>query len=349
MKSAGQLNTLPQVTNLAAMVLSDLAYPLADFEVEIPARRDIDLGDVVRILPDEKHTDVFVDVAVVGIAHKRNGRPSTTLTCRQASPVGRRRRYFDMFICIGINNGLGFSAPATPAAPTLYTVPGGIVVAWQPPAGFGNRRYRDTEIHAGATAGFAPSPSTRVAVVRGGKAASLDLAPGVQTFIRLIHRDDMDNSSAPSIATSATPRQLTRTAHARVRRATNQTLSGVGSQIIAWNTEDADPLGRHSAGTYIALTPGILRVDCRALYDTASKPGTALVLTVRVAGSTVATFVSPLSSGTPDRAQGAFVVDVVVAAANSVEVWAAASGNTGHFIVADAANSRCWFTPVTED
>ncbi|HEY1097397.1 MAG TPA: LamG-like jellyroll fold domain-containing protein, partial [Myxococcota bacterium] len=91
-----QLKTMGEVMNLGAMMVSDLAYPLADMEIELPARRDIEIGDVVRIRPDDVRLDINMDVAVVGIAHTRRGRDiTTTLTCRQAAPVGRRRRWFD--------------------------------------------------------------------------------------------------------------------------------------------------------------------------------------------------------------------------------------------------------------
>ncbi len=353
LSSSSQLNTLAQVTNLVQMMLSDLAYPMADIEVQTLPRRDIGLGDIVRLAADDVNSDVDVDCAVVGISQNRKGRGSTTLTLRQSAPIGRRRRWFDMMIAVGVNPAAGLSPPPTPAAPTMRAIPEGAVVRWTPPANFGSRRYRETEIHFGPTVGFTPSPATLVGTSRGGSSATIELTPSAAFYCKLLHRDDMNNVSAPSASSLVTPRQLSRSAAVRARRLTNQTLaSGTSFQVIVWNIEDWDPLAVHSTstGVYTSKHNGLLRVDTRAFYDSVSKPGSTVLLAVYVNGAAVAGALSApvFSSGSPDRAQVALVADVIVAVGDLVAVRISGEGNPGHFVLA-GANSRCWFTPVSED
>jgi len=348
-----QVNDLAGATAIANAALSDLSAPLADAEVLLPFRHHLEVHDVVKCLADGIHFDVDTTLATVGISQKvQAGTARTTLTQRGTVPSGARWRWFDVISVVGHIGGSSTTPPAAPLGFTGQKLAGGVSWRWEMPKFRGNRRYRETEVHWSTTSGFTPTAATLREIVRGRSGISVDAAPGVQLYGRIGHRDAMGNISAWSPQVAVTPRQMPATAHARVRRSTNQTLSTGGAfQTIVWNAEDVDALSRHNTATgeYTALSSGLLDVDARALVDTASKPATNTTLAVYVNGGQVAVSPTVSSSGTPDRAQVALRVVVAVNVGDAVTVRVSCAGNVGLYVVPSATNSRAWFTPISED
>lgn len=346
--TASELNSAAQATTLANNVLSDLANPLADFEVETLPRRDIRLGDLVKMRADGKRLGYDVIVAVVGIRHTRNkGERSTIFSMRAAAPVGRRRRWQDMFDSVGVVGGDGLNPPATPSAPTLESISGGVRVSWGFPANYGNKRYRETEIHVSTSSGFTPSSATLRDVVRGKSAVSIELDPTVLQYVKIVHRDEMGNVSAASAQSSATPRFLPKAPHAQASLSANQAIGASSPDDIVWDTKQAgtDPFGQLNIanGIWTQKKAGPMTIQARALYDAALKAGAQgrLDLLVDIGGGYVTRRSGPVvtATGTPTRAQlelPATLIWLPDGALVKVQIAQPTLGNAGSVVVAGA-------------
>lgn len=349
--SDSQVNDLAGATRVINAALSDLSAPLADAEVTLPFRHHFEVHDVVKCVADGVHFDVDTTMATVGVRQKlKAGSARTTLVQRGTVPSGARWRWFDMIVMVG---HIGGSSTTPPAAPTGFAgtkLANGISWRWDVPKFRGSRRYRETEIHWSTTSGFTPSGSTLKGLVRGAGALSVDgVTPGVPLYGRVAHRDSMGNISSWSPEVSVTPRQLPVTGSVRTRRGSNQTITGGSFTTVQFNVDATDPLNCHSLGSYTAAAAGIVDVDARVLMDTASKPASPTILGVYVGAVQMAVSPTVLSSGSPDRAQVAVRAAVVVAVGDVITVRVSCTGNTGQYVVADATNTRAWFTPISED
>lgn len=347
--SDGQVTDLAGATALGERVVSDLAWPLADVDTLLLFRHDIVLHDVVRHIADGIHFDVAVDFATVGVRHRlAAGEARTTLVQRGTVPSGKRWKWMVL-----ITQPLqSTTPPAAPAGVVAVGIVGGARIGWDLQPYRGSRRHRETELHWSLLNGFTPSGSTLRERGRGASSASLaGMSPGVVHYARVAHIDEMGNVSAMSPQVAVTPRQLPVTGHARVRRSANITITPTTWVTVAWNVEDADPLSRHNAGSYTALTAGLLGVDARALLDSAGKPAAPCSLAIFVNGvlREPGDVLTTNSGAAPNRAQTRVAAPIAVAVGDVVTLRAYCEGNVGTAVIADATNSRAWFTPITED
>lgn len=352
--STTNLDTVTEVDRLGAAALADMSQPKAHLDVTVPFRWDVTVGDMVRFPGDDRRFTQR-DHAITGIRSTLSATERhTKLSSRAASPIGRRRRWFDAIVGGGLARADGWSGPKQPSGVAAEAIANGVRFNWDVPANNGNRGYRETELHVSATSGFTPSTSTLRGLLagQGGLDVAAGLTPGVVQYGKVLHRDHWGNVSDVSAEVSATPRQLPRTAHAAVRLSSNVTLSaGAGLQTIVWNVEAADPLNRHSTSTgeYTTLSAGTLLVSARVLYDSNSKPASPVYLVVEVAGSERRRSATLLSSGSPDRAQMELDCAIRVAAGEVVRVRISGGGNSGHYLVAGTTTTWATFTPVSED
>lgn len=352
LSSTGQLNTSAQATDLANRMLSDLASPVAEAEIDVPPRRDIGVGDMIRVVGEGRRHSVGanIDFAVVGVRNtRRRSERVTVLTVRRAKPAGRVRRWLEMVQQRGINRARGLTPPPTPPAPTLTAIAGGIWVEWPFPVNFGGRRYRETEIHVGASSGFTPSSLTLKAIVRGKNAAALEVDPTVVAHVKLVHRDDMHNASAAGAAASSTPRFLPRAPSAHATRSGNQTLTAaIGVVDVIWNAETAgsDPFGSYNpaTGVWTQLKAGFLSVEGSILFDSNGKAGGTARLQLLVDGATVkenrdaaGAIVNSVTSGSPSRCICPMSpTRRWVGAGSTVKVQVVYDGFANSLVVADA-------------
>lgn len=103
--------------------------------------------------------------------------------------------------------------PNPPSTPTVDPFFHGVRVTWNGLDNAGNAMPGDwlrTEVHASATSGFTPSPSTYVDALftRGGSIPVLDLPVNTPYFVKLVAYDTTGNASTPSTQASATTEQL---------------------------------------------------------------------------------------------------------------------------------------------
>lgn len=345
--SVSELSDTAQAGDLCNAILSDLAYPLADIEVDVRARRDIQIGDLVKLIADGEHFDVDVVVAVVGVRHSRGATERrTTLTLRSERPVGRRRRWLDVIDLVSIGDGL--FPPPTPPTPTVTAIQGGLVIDWPYPANHGNRRYRETEIHLGTSSGFTPSSSTLVEVVRGKSAATIRNLPGnAKQWARIIHRDEMGNVSEASAANGDNPRWTGVVPSVHATRSGNQTVGTGGSNVVVFNAitagTNAGSCYSSSTGRWTADTSGLVSVGASIQYDSNGKPGTSAWLEIHVDGALRVAGAKAVVSGSPLRCVVGVQATLWVGGGSYVEVVQRDDGgNSGNAVIDDDA--KTWLT-----
>lgn len=310
--STSELNTTAQATALANAVLSDLAYPVADFEVETLPRRDIRVGDLVKLRADGRRLGYDVVVAVVAKRDRRSSRDRrSTFVCRAAAPIGRTWRWMEMLDAVGITGGDGLKPPVTPLAPAVSALAGAARITWAFPANYGNKRYRETEVHVAGVSGFTPSSASLRDLTRGKGETAVDMDPTLIAYVKVIHRDEMGNVSAASPETAVTPRFLPKAPHVQAVRSGNQTIGSTSPDDIIWNSKQSgtDPFSQlnTSTGVFTHRKAGPLHIQARALYDGDNKVGAQgrLDLLVDVGGGYVTRRSGPVGTvaGSPARAQ----------------------------------------------
>ncbi len=340
--SASQISDLTQATLLANNILGDLSSPYADIEIEVLPRRDIGLGDIVRIAGDDLRVSagLNLDVAVVGVRHtRRRNERVTVLTGRAAKPSGRRRWWFDV---IYIKGSKGLSPLSTPSSPALSAIAGGVLVGWTYPANYGNKKYLETEIHVSTTPGFTPSAATCLSVVRGMSSAVVELDPKSAQYVKILHRDEMANVSAPSPQSSLTPRFLPKAPYVNaVRTGTNQDLTTTPG-VVVFNGKNGDPFGNYNSATglWTQTKTGPVWIDAGVRFDSNAKPGATMQLGVDVNGTVVRSgAVATCNAGAaPNRCSATVGACMVYLTAGDVmKVAPNHNGNANSLILIDAA------------
>jgi hypothetical protein len=347
--TASELGTSGQATTLANAILSDLASPLADVEIDIMPTRVHVLGDLVKVTADGDHYSADQVFAVVGIRHSRSPDDRrTTLVLRGAKPVGRRRRWQDIIDQVGIVPGDGLLPLPTPSAPTLTGIANGIVVDWTMPVNAGKRKYRETEVHVSTSSGFTPSSSTLAEVVRGKSAASLrGLAGNTTQYVKLVHRDEMGLSTTASAQASTSPRWLPKTDHLYAVRATSDQLIGAaGPDVVVFNSAPSNPAANYNTttGEFTASVTGLFAVDASVLYDADLKVGANAYLEILVNGSLVRVGETKVVAGTPARCTVTVGAQLVLGAGDivTVQLQRPTAGNANSAVVVSV--TQTYFT-----
>jgi hypothetical protein len=352
-----ELSDSAQATDLANRMLSDLKDPLAHIEIDVLPRREIEIGDVVKLKADGIRHDTDLTCAVVGIRHSRSAEGRlTSLSLRAAAPVGRRRRMLDIVDQVGSKGGRGLKPPITPIAPTIDRIDGGLVVRWPFPANIGNRRYDATEVHLDAvSSGFTPSTSTLKALVRGVNAAPLALTPGVEQHVKIVHRDLRANKSGVSPVASAKPRHRGSSLYARAYRATDTaSYLSKGDNYFTMTTaldvfSTLSTTGSPSRTRFTAPVTGFYRFDCGARAGSTDPSDLADSVRIRLIlnGTTaIATGDAPVEDNevqallnTALRVQAGEYVDMSVLAINNDTDY------QGNFVIfGDATGNFTWFS-----
>lgn len=341
--SVSELSDAAQAGDLCNAILSDLAYPLADLEIDVRARRDIQIGDLVKLIADDEHFSADTVVAVVGVRHSRAGDRRTTLVLRGERPVGRRRRWMEIVDMVLVGDGL--TPMPTPAAPSLTAIQNGVVVDWTYPANWGNRRYKETEIHMSASSGFTPDPSTLVEVVRGKSAATLRNLERSTRYLKLVHRDEMGNSSTASAQASTSPRWTGVAPHVHATRSGDQTLGTGGTNTVVWNAvtsgTNTGACYDSTTGKWSADVAGMVTISASIQYDSAAKAGTQAWLEIHVDGVLRVAGARATVSGSPLRCVVTVQATLWLPAGSYFTVEERdTGGNSGNAVVDD--DSKTW-------
>lgn len=89
------IETEAEALALANKILSDLKDPLAEFEVEMPYRPDIELNDLVLFKADLRTFDEDQALAVVSVEHVFDGEDATTSLSLRGVPTAGTRRWLE--------------------------------------------------------------------------------------------------------------------------------------------------------------------------------------------------------------------------------------------------------------
>lgn len=82
------VNSLAEAQALANAALSDLAWPIAEKQVEIPFFWPIEVNDLVRFTANDIHSDEDIDLAVTGVDHRFESRQARTVLSVRGKPAG---------------------------------------------------------------------------------------------------------------------------------------------------------------------------------------------------------------------------------------------------------------------
>ncbi|MFN7134472.1 MAG: hypothetical protein ACK4N5_20495, partial [Myxococcales bacterium] len=176
--ASSRIDTQTEALRMAQAILSDLANPLAEQQVELPYWFAAELGDLYRFAANGTHYDSDQDFAVVGIRHTlARDECRTTLTCR-----GRPSTAYVRWLEMDARPGLGAPGQDSPphSAADVAAVAGinGMSVKFKRP----RTRFKSAELHVSTVAGFAPSDATLAAA---GETARFDvqgLPPGTPQY-----------------------------------------------------------------------------------------------------------------------------------------------------------------------
>lgn len=205
--SSRRINNATDAAAFGERMLRDLAEPKANYEVVTHFRPYIRTGDFVKCTADDLHFDADQVFAVTMAKHTLGaGETTTTLSLRSAGPAAFVKMWFEGFItAAGYIGGDGLAPPSTPAGLTATATVGGLLIEWNFPVNHLNRRYRETEVHISTSSGFTPSDSTIVRITRGRDALVSNLDPATTYYVKVLHRDEMNNVSVASTQVSGQP------------------------------------------------------------------------------------------------------------------------------------------------
>lgn len=214
---------------LVDVLVGDLKRASAEGGFDCPYDVFLEVHDELvlnsEVLTATQMATAFGDQVVGAIADLRHrfsrGAVRTTVKPRRITlgssldfSVARARRHLELINLSGRLPGIGRSPVPTPAAPTVASLGAVgasrmISVKWTIPAGDLARKYKWTEVHVhdntGAAGGYTPSSATLLVTVAGSTVVATHAIVGGQLgHVKIIHRDDMGNTTAASAVTTFT-------------------------------------------------------------------------------------------------------------------------------------------------
>lgn len=254
----GPIDTNTEAQRMADGMLSDLKDPKAEGVAEVFHRLAVELGDMARARADAERFKTDTDFAVTSWrAHHAATKQRTTIGLRGAKPSGGFRRWFDGWIQQrGHRPGKGKGKPPTPSTPTLLAISEGLRVSWTYPVNKRAMKYLETEIHASTTTGFTPSSSTLQKTHRGLDCVLKGLDPTQTWFVKLVHKDAMQNASAASVQSSTRPRYFPKSSSVKAARASDIN-PGTGKSYPTLDAETNDVFGDFAAGVFTTRIAGL--------------------------------------------------------------------------------------------
>lgn len=310
--NAWNIDTITEGNTLLAAIIADRAEPKVVASASMRFDRRIENGDLLTFEANNLNTDQDVDAAVTVVRKSisANERPTITVGLR-AKPSGNPTFY----------NGIMMSAddfnwPDSKTPPSIATSVvvrprvEGNYITWSPTVRrAGVRNWDYAELHAGATAGFAPSNTSLIGIVRGNSFEHA-VDPLDEFFYKVIHRDIFGFSSAASASTPtsgvAAYTAVMPACHAY--RATTEVITSSGKQVSI-NTEVADVGGLwDNAGSQISPpVDGWYVVGVRVELIAATKADGEVELQLRQGSSTVH---RRASQGPTEVAAGTFSLEL---------------------------------------
>jgi hypothetical protein len=191
--STSQIDSSTEATTLANGVLSDLAEPTAEQEIEMQFFYPAELGDLYSFAPNSVHYDTTQSLAVVALEHNLSkGAGRTTLTCR-GKPSGAFLDWHRRIAYPGVAPAFRSSAPMAATDIQTENWPGKTVITFTPPD-----RWSDAELYISPTSNFTPSAATLYARGRTTEFTA-HLIGGPFYYAQIIMRDEYGWQSAPSV------------------------------------------------------------------------------------------------------------------------------------------------------
>lgn len=185
--STSNLDTVTEATTLADRILSDLASPLADFQVEIPFFPFAELGDLYEFPANDRYFSSAQKFAVVAVAHDiSKDRAVTTLDLRGKVSGGYERWLKRDVRAIGPSDVHAVNLiTAAELEPVIAPVIGGTRVRYdfEPNA---HRPDMEFEHHFSSDPDFVPDASTLQCVSKSRDIVVVDQNPGSTGYHRAI-------------------------------------------------------------------------------------------------------------------------------------------------------------------
>lgn len=286
--TSNEVNTLAEMQALLDAVLSDLAEPTADVEVELPMRWWVELGDLYTLGADGRLFSEDQKLAVVGFKHQvRQGDARTALQLR-GKPSAGVRRWLDRGAGPGKANpsvSVAGLAPSEDGITVSEEVFGGVVTFDPPPTldkpGQGGGFSR-AELHLSTTSGFTPSASTLKSVSTSTRFDVTGLVAGLTYYGRIVIVDARGNRSAPSPQFVLRP---TGQFGCQLSTAADQAVET--GDLVVFDTADLDPASMLDDDREGADAPmdGIYDVSASARLTGLDPAGDGAQLAIKVNGT----------------------------------------------------------------
>lgn len=309
-----QINTSAEATTMANAILSDLAQPPINTQMQTELFWWPQLTDVLALSKDNLHFDSDLVAAVNSIQHdfKQGGDSTTTLGLRQ-KPSSGHARWFNKLVAGGRNGGpIKRVAPLAPRDIEVTPTLAGARVSYSMPSSK-TFRYDFTELHGSLDSHFVPDSSTLLDCGRSGVFLLSGLVPGSTYYIRLRHVDVRGNAGALSSLQSFVAGSL----------GTGSPALGLGFHVEQTGTTKtlvgADlPFQVASQGSSLWLSNKrlslpyacVMRLHARMTFESGDDPvevgARAQLYVVDAAGHVVTA--GPLAQGTSDGANGVALV-----------------------------------------
>ncbi|WP_338865182.1 fibronectin type III domain-containing protein [Myxococcus stipitatus] len=207
-EDTSNIDSQAEAQRLADAAVADLSVSPLTVGLTVDPHPGMELGDLVRVVPDGIRLDTAQLLAVQEIEHScsTDGVARMKLVLR-GQPSTSVREWLERDARPGIAPSAPFTGPAAPQGVRAMPIVNGFTVTWTPaPSG---PRWEEYELHVSRDAGFTPSRDT---FKERGKRTSFqvsDLKPGVTYFCRVVGRDVKGNVGAPSEAVSVTSAYVT--------------------------------------------------------------------------------------------------------------------------------------------
>jgi hypothetical protein len=260
--TSNEVNSLTEAQALGAAILSDLAEPTADVEIEMPLRWWVELCDLYTLTGDGRLWSGDQKLAVVGFKHSVRAGDSRTALQLRGKPSAGVRRWHDRGV------GPGRAAPsvsigALGARDTISVeaaVTGGVITFDPPPSmtkpGAGGG-FAKAELYLSQTNGFTVGAATLHSHSTTTSFNLTGLLAGVTYYGRIVVVDTRGNRSAPSPQFTLRP-----TGQVAAQMSTSTSATQEPDDPITYDTADVDPLSLTDTGTGTITVPmdGLYRI-----------------------------------------------------------------------------------------
>ncbi|TQF13754.1 fibronectin type III domain-containing protein [Myxococcus llanfairpwllgwyngyllgogerychwyrndrobwllllantysiliogogogochensis] len=204
--STSNINTEPEARRLARAFIDDLSESALEISVTVPLWWHLELGDLVKILPDGINFDEPQELAVQSVEHTASAKGAATKLTLRGRPSTSRIAWLKREAIPGIGKAAPFTGPDAPASLVVTNTVNSGSVSFTPAAT--GPVWDAFEMHVSTTSGFAPSSSTFRGLSSTTRFDVTGLAPGATYYARVRGRDAKGNVGTASTEVVLSPRHV---------------------------------------------------------------------------------------------------------------------------------------------